>query len=73
MNAQDQLAAALETHGAESTAAKTMAAQLLKRAAQIAAERHCEPEEALAWLLRATIAGRHGERLEEPMPGTPPV
>lgn len=50
-----------ERLGANPEQARTMAAQLLKRASQLAAERGIERHEALDYLLKLTISGREGE------------
>jgi hypothetical protein len=47
--------------GADRAQAETMAAQLLKRAGQLAVERQVTREEALANLLRLVVQGRTGE------------
>jgi hypothetical protein len=47
--------------GAEPAQAATMAAQLLKRAEQLAAERGIERTAALGYLVELVIKGRNGE------------
>lgn len=54
--------------GADEEAARVMAAQLIKRAGQLAEERSTSQLEALDYLLKVTIAGREGRVYE----GNPP-
>jgi hypothetical protein len=61
MNELAQLAKLCERLGASQSQAAIMAAQLLKRAAQIAAERGLSPEAALAGLVEVLVKGRSGE------------
>lgn len=61
MNELEQLTAALAGLGASGEQARTMAAQLLKRSVQIAAERGISREEALRGLLEVVVKGRAGE------------
>ncbi len=61
MTEQEQLAQVCERLGAASAQASTMATQLLKRAAQLAAERGGTREAALARLLDLVVKGRSGE------------
>ena len=61
MNETDQLTAAFERLGAPPAQAATMAAQLLKRAEQLARERGLTRAEALARLLELVVKGRAGE------------
>ncbi|MDQ8179912.1 hypothetical protein [Pelagicoccus sp. SDUM812005] len=64
MTEVEQVAAALRQLGAEEAQAQVMAAQLIKRAGQIAEERGIEKVAALAELLRLVKAGREGETHE---------
>lgn len=50
----------LRSHGATAEAAPVLAAQLLKRARQLATSRRQMPLEALAHLLRLTVDARSG-------------
>ena len=61
MSEEQQLAALCERLGASPPQAATMAAQLLKRAAQLAVERGLTREAALAHLLNVVVKGRNGE------------
>jgi len=61
MNQTEQLSAAFERLGAPPAPAATMAAQLLKRAEQLARERGLTRAEALARLLELVVKGRAGE------------
>jgi hypothetical protein len=61
MTEQEQLTQLCVRLGAPSGQASTMAAQLLKRADQIAAERGMAREQALKNLLELMIKGRAGE------------
>jgi hypothetical protein len=61
MTEQEQLTQLCVRLGAPSAQASTMAAQLLKRADQIAAERGVAREQALKNLLELMIKGRAGE------------
>jgi hypothetical protein len=61
MTEAEQLAAAFAGLGASEAQARTMAAQLLKRADQLAAERGIGPAEALRDLLEVVRKGRAGE------------
>ena len=72
MNEVEQLTAAFERLGASSAQATTMAAQLLKRAEQIARERGGTREAALARLLELAVKGRAGELPEDFAPPPPP-
>ena len=74
MSESDQLAAAFERLGAPRAQAVTMAAQLLKRAEQLARERGLTREAALARLLELATKGRAGELPADfapPPPRTP--
>lgn len=72
MTELQQLAQALENMGATPAQAQAMAAQLLKRAAQQAAERGVTREAALARLLELVVKGRAGEVPAEFAPPPPP-
>mgnify|MGYP001604354977 CR=1 FL=1 len=61
MTELDQLTTLCERLGASRAQAATMAAQLAKRADQIAAERGIAREEALRGLLEIVVKGRAGE------------
>ena len=61
MSEEEQLHALCERLGASPAQAVTMAAQLQKRAAQLAAERGMTREAALAHLLNLVVKGRNGE------------
>jgi len=65
MNELPQLIQLCQKLGAERAQAETMAAQLLKRADQLAAERGMLRTEAMAYLLQLVTKGRNGE----PPPG----
>lgn len=58
--------------GAPTDQARTMADQLVKRAAQMSRERKCTPHEALAYLLQVMIAGREGVAFTDKPPGEDP-
>lgn len=60
MTEQEQLTALCQRLGATPEAAATMAAQLLKRAGQLAATRGITREEALAGLVKLMIEAREG-------------
>ena len=60
MSELEQLTEVCARLGAERTQAATMAAQLLKRAAQLAAERGVSRETALANLLQLVVQARTG-------------
>jgi hypothetical protein len=70
MSELQQLTEMFTRLGADRAQAETMAAQLLKRAGQLAAERQITREEALANLLRLVVQGRNGEA---PGSSRPPV
>jgi hypothetical protein len=74
-NETEQLTAAFERMGAPRTQAATMAAQLLKRAEQIARERGITREAALTRLLELATKGRAGELPADfvPPPSRPPA
>lgn len=78
MTELEQLTRLCERLGATPTQAATMAAQLMKRADQLAHERGMTRETALAGLLEVVIKGRAGEvpaRMAGPCPTpekTPP-
>ena len=61
MSELEQLAVLCERLGAPPAQAMTMAAQLLKRAGQIAVERRITPEAALKGLIEVMVKGRSGE------------
>ncbi len=61
MTELEQLAALCARLGAGPAQAATMAAQMLKRADQLAAERQIPRTEALAYLLNLVVQGRNGE------------
>ena len=61
MSELDELTALCTRLGANQGQAATMAAQLLKRAEQLAAERKIPRTEALAYLLNLVVQGRRGE------------
>jgi hypothetical protein len=68
-----QLAQLCERLGAPPAQAATMAAQLLKRAEQLALERGTTREAALQRLLALMVQGRSGVPPEEFPPTTPPA
>lgn len=69
MNTEEAgLAKVCERLGASPEQAMTMAAQLLKRAGQLAAERGITREAALTHLLTVVVSGRKGEAPEELLP-----
>ena len=68
MSETEQLRALCERLGANPTQAATMAAQLLKRAGQLAEERGLTREAALAHLLNVVVKGRNGEIPAEFLP-----
>jgi hypothetical protein len=61
MSEEEQLRALCERLGSSPAQAKTMTAQLQKRAAQLAVERGWTREAALAHLLNLVVKGRSGE------------
>lgn len=61
MNELEQLTEACVRLGARRAQAEVMAAQLLKRAAQLVTERGFTHEAALAHLLNVVVRGRAGE------------
>ena len=61
MSEVEQLAELCERLGAPPAQAHTMAAQLMKRAGQIAAERGVTREAALKSLIEVLVKGRSGE------------
>lgn len=61
MNEVDQVAVILQQMGAGEAQARVMAAQLIKRAAQVSEERSIEKVAALAELLELVRSGREGE------------
>lgn len=68
----EQLTRLCENLGAPRAQAQTMAAQLAKRATQLAAERGVTREAAMAKLLEAVVKGRAGEGPDGPT-AKPPV
>lgn len=73
MTELEQLAQLCERLGAPRAQAETMAAQLAKRATQLAAERGVTREVALARLLELVVKGRAGEVPIEFAPPPPPA
>ena len=76
MSELEQLTSLCERLGAAPSQARTMAAQLLKRAEQLAAERGVSRESALRGLLEVVVKGRAGEvpaTFARPGTVTPPV
>lgn len=73
MSEHEQLTQLCERLGAPRAQAATMAAQLLKRAEQHAAERGVTREAALARLLNLLVQGRAGQVPEEFAPPRPPA
>lgn len=72
MTEVEQLTLAFERLGAPHAQAATMAAQLLKRADQLARERGITREAALARLLDVVVKGRAGEVATDTPPSVPP-
>lgn len=76
MNELEQLTALCQRLGADAVQAETMARQLLKRAEQLAAERHSTRETELKRLLDLLVKGRAGEvpsNFTPPPPRPPPA
>jgi hypothetical protein len=76
MSEIEQLTSLCERLGAPPPQARTMAAQLLKRAEQLAVERGVSRESALRGLLEMVVKGRAGEvpaAFARPETVTPPV
>lgn len=71
MNELEQLTLLCRRLGAEPAQAAVMAAQLLKRADQLATERAIDRVAALAYLVDLVIKGRNGEPPPE-FPGSAP-
>ena len=71
MSEHEQLSQLCERLGAPRAQAQTMAAQLLKRAEQLATERGVAREAALARLLALVVKGRAGEVPAEFAPTKP--
>lgn len=71
MSEQDQLAELCIRLGAPPGQAQVMAAQLLKRAGQLAAERGTTPELELRRLLDLLVKGRGGEVPKDFVPPPP--
>ncbi len=61
MTELEQLTQLCQRLGAAPEQAATMAAQLQKRADQLAGERRIAREEAMKYLLELVVKGRHGE------------
>lgn len=61
MNELDQLTALCGRLGASPAQARVMAAQMLKRADQLAAERSISRTEAMQTLIELVVKGRNGE------------
>ncbi|MEO6246583.1 MAG: hypothetical protein ABIQ12_14235 [Opitutaceae bacterium] len=72
MTELEQLVALCERLGASPAQAHTMAAQLLKRAEQVAIERAVTREAALKGLLEIVVKGRAGEVPSTFSPPNPP-
>ena len=72
MSELDQLAALCERLGADPAQALTMAAQLLKRADQLAVDRGIERTAALNYLIELVVKGRSGETPPNFPPRSPP-
>jgi hypothetical protein len=72
MTEHEQLRQLCERLGASTAQAEIMAAQLLKRAEQLAAERGTTREAALARLLELVVQGRSGNAPGEFPPTSPP-
>jgi hypothetical protein len=75
MSELEQLAALCRRLGAEPSQAATMAAQLLKRADQLALDRGIERTAALRYLMELVTKGRNGETPPEfpPRPPSSPI
>jgi hypothetical protein len=71
MTEQEQLAQLCERLGASPTQANVMAAQLLKRAEQLAAERNTTRDTELKRLLELVTKGRGGEVPKDFVPPPP--
>ena len=69
---QAMLERALAHLGASREQATIMAAQLIKRARQVAGERGIAESSAMAELLQKVIAGRKGEYMGQPPANPPP-
>ena len=61
MNELEQMTLLCERLGAEDGQARTMAAQLLKRADQLVVERGIERTAAVQYLVQLVISGRNGQ------------
>jgi hypothetical protein len=72
MSELEQLTALCRRLGAEPTQAVTMAAQLLKRADQLALDRGVERTAALSYLVELVMKGRNGETPPEFPSSSPP-
>ncbi len=73
MTELEQLSRLCQNLGAPPAQAETMAAQLLKRAEQLAAERGIAREAALRGLLDVVVKGRNGEVPAAFAPPSPPA
>lgn len=73
MNELDEVRELCRRLGAEPAQAATMAAQLLKRADQLAAERGIDRVAAMKYLLDLVVKGRSGETPAEFPPTSPPA
>jgi hypothetical protein len=70
MNSEtDQIARLFQELGATEQQAQVMAAQLLKRAEQLAEERNVSRVEAMEYLLKVAVAGHQGQVYDGPPPG----
>jgi len=72
MNEETRLREFCGRLGADPAQAATMAAQLMKRATQLAAERGLTREAAMAHLLNVVVMGRNGEVPPDLPPIAPP-
>ena len=72
MNELEQMTALCSRLGASSSQAAIMAAQLLKRADQLAVERGIERTAALSYLVELVMKSRSGEMGSEFPPSAPP-
>ena len=71
MSELEQMSALCERLGAEPGQASAMAAQLLKRADQLVAERGIERTAAVGYLVQLVISGRNGQPPPEFPGGSP--
>ncbi|HTO03178.1 MAG TPA: hypothetical protein VL069_05715 [Opitutus sp.] len=72
MNELEQMTALCSRLGASASQATIMAAQLLKRADQLAVERGIERTAALSYLMELVMKSRSGEMTSEFPPPAPP-